>query len=190
MQLSILIPSLESRTDMLATLKADFFRQIIACNAIDDVEVLTEIDNGEMSIGTKRNILLSKASGKYLCFHDDDDAPASTYIEKIIKCISSDCDNCSMTGVITWDGQNPELFEHSIKYKEYKTNFTTSAIRYERYPNHLNVIKSSIAKQFKFPEISHGEDTDWATQIFRSGLLKNETVINGVLYHYDYNTNK
>lgn len=189
MKLSILIPSLSSRADLLATLKANLFRQIIECNAMDEVEVITEIDSGEMSIGTKRNLLLSKANGNYLCFHDDDDMPASTYIQNILDCIKTGCDNCSMTGVITWDGDNPELFEHSIKYKQYFTN-QTGAIKFERYPNHLNVMRADIAKQFKFPEISHGEDTDFATQIFNSGLLKNETEIKGVIYHYDYKTKK
>ena len=94
-----------------------------------------------------------------------------------------------MTGVITWDGNNPEVFEHSIKYKAYRTN-DTGPIKYERYPNHLNIIRSDIAKQFRFPEINHGEDTDFATQIFKSGLLKKETTIDGVMYHYDYKAKK
>src|SRR3990172_2819334 len=188
MLLSILVPSLESRSHELVNPKADLFRQIIHCKAEDDVEILTDIDNGEMTIGAKRNRLLSRAGGKYLAFFDDDDFPASNYIEKLLECIKTDCDNCSMTGVITWDGERPEIFEHSLKYKEYKT--TTNPVKYERYPNHLNVIKSSIAKQLKFPEINHGEDTDYATQIFKSGLLKKETAIDGILYHYNYKTHK
>ena len=189
MKLSILIPSLESRSTQLACLKQELFSQIIQCNAVDDIEILTEIDNGEMTIGAKRNKLLSLATGLYVAYFDDDDICASTYIQKILDCIKTGCDNCSMTGVITWDGERPELFEHSIKYSAYKTN-DTGAIKYERYPNHLNVIKSDVAKQFKFPEINHGEDTDWATQIFNSGLLKKETEIEGVLYHYNYKQKK
>lgn len=186
MKLSILIPSIEVRAVQLTCLKTELFSQIIQCNAADDVELIVETDNGEMSIGAKRNLLLSKATGSYVCFFDDDDIPSSTYILKILDAIKTDCDNCSLTGIIRWDGENPEVFEHSIKYSEYKTNSSESSIRYERYPNHLNVIKADIAKQFKFPEINHGEDTDWATQIFNSGLLKNETTIDGILYHYDY----
>ena len=81
-----------------------------------------------------------------------------------------------------------KIFEHSIDYKEYKTNPPTFAITYERYPNHLNVIKTDIAKQFKFPEISFGEDTSFATQVFKSGLLKTEGYIGDVIYHYKYKT--
>ena len=61
---------------------------------------------------------------------------------------------------------------------------------YERYPNHLNCIKSSIAKQFKFPEINFGEDTLWADKVFKSGLIKTEHFIDKVIYHYKYITNK
>jgi hypothetical protein len=93
-----------------------------------------------------------------------------------------------LRGIITFDGETPELFEHSIKYKEYKT--VDNPVKYERYPNHLNCIKSSIAKQFKFPEINHGEDTDWATQIFNSGLIKTEHYIDSVMYHYNFITRK
>lgn len=190
MKLSILIPTLESRKELLDSLKTNLGKQIVSCNADDDIEILTESDNGTATIGAKRNALLAKATGDYICFFDDDDKPSVNYIYNLLECISTQCDNCSMTGVITWDGINPELFEHSIKYKEYKTAPPTSGIRYERYPNHLNVIKREIAQQFKFPETNHGEDTDWATQIFNSGLLKNEYYISDILYHYDYKTKK
>ena len=66
----------------------------------------------------------------------------------------------------------------------------TDWVKYERYPNHLNCIRASIAKQFKFPEegpiANHGEDTAWATQLHLSRLLKTEFEINEILYHYDY----
>ena len=188
MKLSILIPSLTSRSSQLVDLKGELFRQMIDCKAEDELEIITEVDNRELSIGAKRNILLRKATGDYLCFHDDDDIPSLSYVRQIINAIKSNPDCCSLTGVMTWDGGDPELFEHSIKYSEYRT--TNNPIKYERYPNHLNAIKSIIAKKFNFPEINHGEDTDWARQIYNSGLLKKEAEIKGVLYHYNYKTEK
>lgn len=147
--------------------------------------------NEEDSIGKKRNDLLQAATGDYTCFIDDDDRVSIYYLPHIYAGILKGVDCCSLTGEITEDGKNPLLFEHSIKYKEYKTNqIVGNRIKYERYPNHLNAIKSSIAKQFKFPEKNHGEDTDWATQIFKSGLLKTEHYIPEVLYYYDYRSKK
>mgnify|MGYP001559890393 CR=1 FL=1 len=181
MNLSILICSLVDRSwtriELIKILQSQGYHK--------EVEILCEIDRGEMSIGHKRNLLLDRAKGEYVCFIDDDDTVSSDYLSKIMGAIETKPDCCSLVGVITWNGDNPEIFEHSIKYSEYKTR-KSGAITYERYPNHLNVIKTDIAKQFRFPEISHGEDTDWATQIFKSGLLKSEATIPGVIYHYNY----
>lgn len=182
MILSILIPTIPERALMFNKLYAELCRQGFG----KGVELLSCDEN--WSIGAKRNYLLDKAKGEYLCFIDDDDMVASDYIDTLLKALESKPDCVSLRGVITWDGNNPELFEHSIKYKAYVT--TTNPIKYERYPNHLNAIKSSIAKQFKFPEINHGEDTDWATQIHNSGMLKKEVYIDKVLYHYLYISKK
>ena len=181
MRLSILVPSIvtryESRTALLFALSAQYKG--------NDVEILTEVDRGEMSIGHKRNLLLDRANGDYVCFIDDDDEVSKDYILKGLTAIESNPDCCSLTGVITWNGESPQTFEHSIKYKEWKTDLNAPIV-YERFPNHLNIIRSSIAKQFKFLEINHGEDKDWSTQIHESGLLKTEAEIPGVIYHYKY----
>ena len=185
MKLSILIPSLHSRTDIFCNLINELHKQ-----KTNEVEIISLIDSGEMSIGEKRNELVKCAKGEYIAFVDDDDSISLNYISHLLEGIESGVDCCSLRGVITWDGIRPEIFEHSIKYNEYKTNISGEAITYERYPNHLNCIKSSIVKQFKFPEINHGEDTDFATQIFQSGLIKTEHFIDEVIYHYQYKSNK
>ena len=155
----------------------------------ESVQIILYTDDGTKTIGAKRNQLLEWARGEYLCFFDDDDSPSKDYIKLIMEGIATGKDCVSLRGVITWDGERPELFEHSIKYPAYATN-DTGAIKYERFPNHLNAIKSSIAKQFKFAEINHGEDTDFATQIKNSGLIKTEHYIDSVIYHYNFKTNK
>lgn len=180
-KLSILIPSLADRYETRTALLFSLFSQYKG----GEVEILTEVDKGEMSIGHKRNLLLDKAKGDYVCFIDDDDEISSDYTLKALTAIESNPDCCSLMGVITWNGEDPQTFEHSIKYKEYKTDLKAPIV-YERYPNHLNIIRASIAKQFRFLEINHGEDTDWATQILKSGLIKTEAQIPGVIYHYKY----
>lgn len=189
-KLSILIPSLVSRNKQLEELRVEIQRQEVLYKLRGLVEVLTHVDSGELSIGDKRNELMRRAKGEYVCYIDDDDAIAKNYLRLIFSEIthhSPDC--CSLMGVITWDGSNPELFVHSIRYKEYKTN-THGKPKYERYPNHLNVIKRSIASKYKFPSISHGEDTDFATQVFKSGDIKTEAEITDILYYYKFKTVK
>lgn len=186
MILSLLIPTIDDRREMFENVYVQLQSQILKSVFKNDIEIV--IDNSSKTIGEKRNNLLEKSKGKYVAFIDDDDEVSSDYIDTLMNAIKSKPDCVSLRGVITWNGSNPELFEHSVKYSAYAT--TTNEIKYERYPNHLNCIKSSIAKQFKFKEINFGEDTDWATQIFQSGLLKKEVYIDKVLYHYKYIVNK
>lgn len=186
MKLSILIPTLNSRFNYFNNLM-----KILAPQQITgEVEIIYLKDDGELSIGEKRNQLLKKAIGDYVCFVDDDDEVSKNYVSNILKAIEQKPDCCSITGVMTWDGIRPELFCHSIKYKAYKTNTNNEPIIYERYPNHLNPIKRSIAIKYLFVPINHGEDTEWATQIFNAGELKTEAEITEVMYHYKYRTNK
>lgn len=184
-KLSILICTIPSRAASFGRLITELRGQILPYAPAVGI-----ISNGstDLSIGAKRNWLLEKAESDYVCFIDDDDIISSNYINLLMKAIDSDCDCASLMGYITFDGKDGKLFEHSIKYKKYET--VNGKITYLRFPNHLNLIKTSIAKQFKFPETNYGEDTDWATQINKSGLLKKEYPINEVIYYYQYLTNK
>jgi glycosyltransferase involved in cell wall biosynthesis len=185
MSLSILICHLPKRRLYLQRLLDTLDPQIVGFK----VSIHADADK-HLSIGAKRNRLLQKAEGEYVCFIDDDDRISDNYISLLMEGINKGVDCCSLQGIITEDGNNPLLFEHSIKYNAYKTNPDNMHVRYERYPNHLNCIKSSIAKQFTFPEKNHSEDTEWATAIFKAGVLRTEHQINEVIYHYDYRSRK
>lgn len=203
MKLSILIPTIVGREKQLKQLIAMLSAQTGIANywmhesadwvnsgRDENVEIITLCDKAIMSIGEKRNKLLKMSHGKYVAFIDDDDSISEDYIELLINATDSGCDCASLKGEITIDGGKPEIFEHSLKYNEWKTNPEGSEIRYERYPNHLSLIRSSIAKQFKFPEKNHGEDHDWSKQIHESGLLKTEYYIPEIIYYYNYISNK
>lgn len=151
-----------------------------------DVEIIACGDNRSNTIGKKRNILMAEATGEYVCCIDDDDKVSDNYIELLMGGINKGVDCCSLTGIITFDGERPKKFIHYMNCTHYYE--TTEA--YHRFPNHLNCIKASIANQFKFPEKSHGEDTDWATLVKQSGLIKTEHTIEQVIYNYKFVTNK
>lgn len=187
--LNILICHLPERYDFLKRLN-----ELLDPQLTPEVKVLID-DSRYKSIGRKRNDLMARANAKYVCFIDDDDRVSHDYVKLILEGIKKDVDCCSLRGIITEDGENPLIFEHSIKYGAYKTvdGSKEGEVRYERYSNHLNVVRASIACQYRFPEekhefgdSNHGEDTSYATQMFRTGVLKTEHYIPSVIYYYDY----
>lgn len=185
-KLSILIPTTPDREESFKRLYDSLLIQIEG----KPVEICVNLDNKEKTIGQKRQELLDGSKGQYICYIDSDDEVAGDYVDRILKALEGEPDCCSLTGVITWDGTNPEIFEHSIKYNSYKTNPKGSPIIYERFPNHLNTIKRKIAINYTFIPINHGEDTLFAEAIHKDQALKTETKIEGILYHYKFKTVK
>lgn len=183
-RLSILICTLESRKESFERVKGKLLRQIEKNGLTGKVEVL--FLSGEGSTGDKRNQLLEAASGDYVQFLDDDDDVHEFYVLWTYNALKDDPDCVSLTGIMTTDGRNPKKFIHSIKWFDY---FEKEGVYY-RPPNHLNAIRADIAKQFKFPSKTFGEDTDWAMQIARSKLLKTEVEITEPVYFYLYQPGK
>jgi glycosyltransferase involved in cell wall biosynthesis len=182
MKLSILIPSLNSRHEKFSRLIKELDEQAKGL----PVEINYRLDNGEASIGEKRNKLLQSSGGKYVCFVDDDDRVRKNYIDLLLEGIDNGVDCCSLVGEITFDGKYPKRFEHSIKHDKYDE---VNGV-YIRFPNHLNCIKGDIARQFDFPLTNFGEDTSWAHKIHNAKVLKTEHWIEETIYYYDYITNK
>lgn len=183
--LSILIPTIERHSKFLYDLLSELSFQKIPYAA--SIEIL--IDRSEIdSVGEKRNRLLEKAKGKYVAFFDSDDWPSLNYIKLLMEAIESDCDCASLKGIYSVNGVEDGVFEHSIKYNKWET--VQGDVKYLRTINHLNLVKSQIAKQFLFPEKNHGEDHAWSILLHQSGLLKNEYYIPEIIYHYRYLTNK
>lgn len=182
--ITIMIPTLDNRVDLLNRLINELNYQI--GDKIEQIKISVLKEHQHLSIGHRRNILLNNADTKYVCFFDDDDMPTPIFINSIYSGALLDTDCCSLKGIYTVNGQNPEVFEHSIKYNAWKTNegVIYPEIKYERPPNHLNCIKTEIAKQLLFKEISHGEDNDWSNRLHESGKIKTEYYISEPIYNY------
>ena len=180
---SILICTLDERKESFDYIYSKLQQQIMDNNLTDVVEVLFFRDNREHSIGFKRNALLQQSSGEYVCFVDDDDDVHDAYVPMIYEKLLEKPDCVKMIGIMTTDGQNPQMFVHSI---EHGLTYAQWDGVYIRPPNHLNPIKRSIALQFLFAESNHGEDFMWALSVARSGILRQEANIEVPCYFYQY----
>lgn len=169
---------------MLKTLLKELHSQ-----ATDEVEILTYADDGQVTTGRKRNDLVKQAKGQYVVFVDDDDMVAPTYIADILEAAEKNFDCITFNGWMETDGQNRTEFRLGLGYP-YTAVTERSNIVYLRYPNHITPIRKSIAEQIKFPNVTLGEDYDWATKLKDSGLLKTEVRIEKPLYYYLYRSIK
>lgn len=188
MILSILICTIEGRETMLNSLMYTLANQIRNYNLKDEVEILISKDKrGEHTIGYKRNMLLQNCTGQWAAFIDDDDMVSDDYLPLILGRLKSENpDVVALEGVITTNGLDARTFIHSINYT---TVFEQNGIYY-RPPLHLNPIRTTISKNFRFKEVNHGEDIEWGMQIVHSGLLKKESNVGKAYYFYNYIANK
>ena len=182
MTLSILICTLPNRIGYLSQLLQVLTPQYVSTN---EVEVLTESDNGSMTTGMKRNLLLKRSTGKYVVFIDDDDMVASTYVKDILEAAKCDPDAIVFNGTMTTNGRDERKWYISKDY-----GYEAKDGAYYRYPNHIVPIRREIAMAFPFMDIRIGEDYAWATAIHNAKLIQTEVKIEKELYHYQFRTNK
>jgi glycosyltransferase involved in cell wall biosynthesis len=183
MDISILIPTMNSRRALFEDVLRQVRRQIADTPEIK-AEVLWEADNGEMTLGAKRNVLMDRCSGKYHCFVDDDDVLAPYFLKTFVPMIQSgiDYDCASFVGAHYDKGKFVKMFNHALVYKEW---FETPE-RYYRCPSPMNLIKTSIVRQVRYHDIRNTEDHEFSMRLMRTGLLNNEFQINPnrPIYHY------
>lgn len=172
---------LPKRAECYGKLIAELNKQIAFNNAQDKIEIITETDNGENTVGKKRNNILDKAKGEYVCFIDDDDMITEIYISKILKALESNPDVVELVGFL------PKYNLPFIHNLNCGGHFKKDGIQF-RTPNHLNTIKTSIARQVRYPEISHGEDQDYSHRLWDSGLMKTESLIGERMYIYQFDS--
>ena len=182
MKLSILICSLESRKKYLQLLLGILN---FKCSRLYDVEILVSSDDGMITTGEKRNVLLEESRGEYIAFVDDDDVVSDNYVELILKAIESKPDVVGIHLLLYDDGKHTGLAYHSLKYDSWwdEPNKDNPSLRnYYRNPNHINPVKREHAVATMFPHITIGEDRQYSMGILK--YLKSEVYIEEPIYFY------
>jgi glycosyltransferase involved in cell wall biosynthesis len=183
MDISILIPTMKKRERLFRQVLAEVERQIRETPEIR-VEVLWESDNGELTLGQKRNVLMDRCNGTYHCFIDDDDVIARDFLRTFIPMIQSDIDyDCaSFVGAHYMRGAFNKLFHHSLEYPEWEER----SDRFIRSVSPMNMIKTSIVREVRYKDIRNTEDHEFSKRLMASGRVKTEFKINPnrPIYHY------
>lgn len=200
MQLSIMIPSIESRRELLSTLVCGLILQCgviksirsfidTGCSVLilgfDEVEIIVAIDNKEITTGKKRSILLRLATGKYVISIDEDDYIYPYYVKELLAATKSNADCFAIKGVMTTNGLNPIMWRLS-KDNQNVTVVEKGEKIYLRHTNHITGVLREIAIKSDFPDVSCGEDKGYSEGL--RGLLQTEYVIHPPMYHYKYST--
>lgn len=171
-KLSVLICTLQERESEFYKIYNKLSSQIKDYNLEDKIEILFLKDNKESSIGYKRNELIKKSKGEYICFLEDSDDIDKNYIKLIYEKLQSNPDCVSLAGKVNIKQHYCDFF-HSINYK----NWIEKDGIYYSPPTHRDVIKKSIAIQFSFLKKNGQEDYNWSMLIANSCILKREETI-------------
>lgn len=188
-KLSILIPTLKSRTNQLLNVVSILNKQIKDCEAFGKVEILIDEDDRQSTTGAKRNRLIEKAKGSYTVFFDDDDEPLPGYISLILNAIESNPDVIPINGYMSTNGRGANFWDMGLGFG-YSVKQLNGREVYDRFPNHIAPMRKELIKDFKFLNVTVGEDYEWAKRINDSGILKTEVRITESVYHYKFLENK
>jgi glycosyltransferase involved in cell wall biosynthesis len=177
-KLSILIPSTFDRSEMTEILVEHLEIQ----SEFKPVEIITDIDNKEISIGAKRQRMLEKAKGEYVVMIDSDDWIPTDYVDEILKAIESnpDCVGHQIECIGT-PGKTESVSNRYLKWAEKQRGFDYLRTPYPKVP-----IKREICLKIGYKDLRYGEDHDFSKRLKFSRLIKTETYISKVLYYYRY----
>lgn len=182
MRLSILICTTFDRTTMFNLLKHHLQTQINEFGFRKEVEILSECDNKEISVGKKRQNLLEKAKGDYIVFIDSDDMVPYFYIQRILGAIDSNPDCIGFR--IDCKGTPGKTACTSNKWNDWADKI--GGFDYVRTIYHKSPVKREIALQIGFKDMRFGEDYDYSKRLKESELLKKEIFIDEIMYEYRY----
>lgn len=202
MQLSILIPTTPEREIQTKNLltktigeeyNCDLYTHPIgnlACgryvNQNLPIEALIYLDNKEMTIGEKRELLYKGAKGEYCWQIDSDDDISEDAIGLILEAIKQEPDCITFEEYVNIDGREYKS-NHSLSYPGWVGNgeyLLSDGFHFWRTPFFKSVIKTEIARSVPVPRIRWGEDNMWADELQKH--LKTEVHISKQLYLYKY----
>lgn len=168
--LSILIPTTPERHEMFTKLFNEVHRQLEFVQtfhpSLGRVEILVDDSprylDGGLSVGKKREALVKRAEGKYLCFLDSDESISPDYLETLVRLCYQDQDVCTFKAMVKlstfW-----ALVDMRRVYKLNDQINPDYVVR--RPPWHICPVRSVYAKMFEFSDKNNAEDFEWMEKV-------------------------
>lgn len=189
MILSILIPSIPDRREKLLKLICELQKQTTALYlshpSLGLVEILVDdsikFTEGGLSIGGKRNLLLQRSSGKYVCFLDDDDEPTPNYIEQLVRMCQANTDIVTFRCLVKNDHYWSLI---DMRLSNLMNDEVNPESIINRTPWHICPVLSEHAKREQFSDLNHNEDWDWMKRVLER--VKTESHTDMILSQYNH----
>lgn len=175
---------------MFTKLYNEVHRQVLYCKTVHptlgDVQVVVDgskkfLDGG-LSIGKKREELVKRAIGKYLCFLDDDEGVAPNYIETLLRlCNEGDPDVITFRNFSRLSNywMTVDMSLHYPVNDEATPNFTIF-----RRPWHICPVRSIFAKVHPFDDSNYGEDWSWFEKVLKSCISESKSY--AIIHEYNH----
>lgn len=188
-QLSILIPTISERAEMFTRLYNKLHRQLEYMStfhhSLGDIEIVVNSDkrylDGGPSIGKKREELVKRAQGKYLCFLDDDEDIAPDYLETLVRLCIQDRDICVFRNISKFENYWM-VVDMSLTYK----NEDARPGCILRQPWHICPVISVFAKLYSFDDSNYGEDWSWMEKVLSH--CQTEAVSPNIIHQYNHSS--
>lgn len=187
--LSILIPSIPQRAEKLSKLmfklnlqKMGMFNDLLLSHYVEVI-----VDNspsfleGGLTIGAKRNELKNKATGKYLCFIDDDDDIAPNYLESLVRACYLGRDVVTFKSLVKLENAWG-IVKMSLN-TVHNSEFTPVGL-VRRPPWHICPVKTKFAQEQDFIFVNNAEDFNWMERVLKSCFT--ESHLDMILYEYNH----
>lgn len=184
--LSILICSvdIEERQIKLKKLISELHRQISKNYAEEIVEIIVDTDNMNKSVGKKRNDLIEKSKGEFICFIDDDDFVSENYLSTILYHLNSGID-ILLIGI---KHIKNDVNQIKILPSLYIDNLNTGEAVFKTNHFHLCPHKKSIARNVLFECVNFAEDMLYSQKMVKH--INNSYLISEPIYIYFDNLEK
>jgi glycosyltransferase involved in cell wall biosynthesis len=148
------------RSKSLDLLLSELNRQVRESGFQEDIEILVEADNGELTVGKKRNHLIEKSAGEYICFIDDDDFIHPNYVEEIFEHLNGGTDMVFFQIKHLLNGEY-----HRTIIPSQHIESTIDSIIFTKNYFHLCPHKTEYAEKVEFLNVNFMEDIDYSQKM-------------------------